>query len=72
MLARLARLARLASLEADFTSADSIVIVTHGVLLATWLGCLTPLEDPFSFWSGLRMPDAWELDLEERSLQRIP
>ena len=29
------------------------------------------LADPLGFWSNLRMPDAWELDTEEKSLTRL-
>ena len=72
VLARLAQLQRLASLDAGFISRDRVALVTHGVLLTAWLHHKTGLDDPFSFWSGLRMPDAWELDIEKRSLQRIP
>jgi hypothetical protein len=28
------------------------------------------LSDPLSFWSDLRMPDAWMADFEGKSLER--
>ena len=47
------------------------MVVSHGVLLTTWLHHEIGLEDPFLFWSNLRTPDAWELSLEEKTLERI-
>ena len=41
------------------------------MLLTTWLAQNGVLDDPFAFWSELRTPDAWELNLEEKSLERI-
>ncbi|HLN15886.1 MAG TPA: histidine phosphatase family protein [Acidimicrobiales bacterium] len=64
-------IARLAPLQADVTPGARLVVVSHGMLLTTWLDHELGLEDPMSFWSNLQMPDAWELDLEEKSLQRI-
>jgi broad specificity phosphatase PhoE len=62
---------RIAQLKLDFESLESLVLVSHGVLLTTWLDHEIGLDDPLSFWSDLRMPDAWELNLEEKSLERI-
>ena len=62
---------RITQLKADVRSVERLVLVTHGVLLTTWLDHEIGLHDPFSFWSNLRMPDAWEFDLEEKSLERI-
>ena len=64
-------IARLASLTADLTPKESVVVVTHGIVLTTWLQHEIGLEDPFVFWTNLRMPDAWELDLTDKSLERI-
>ncbi len=63
--------ARLAQLKADFRPGERLVVVSHGVLLTTWLDQEIGLDDPFSFWADLRMPDAWELDPEEKSFRRI-
>lgn len=67
----IARLLRLTPVEADLRASERAVVVSHGVLITTWLDHAFGLEDPYSFWSNLRTPDAWELDLGERSLQRI-
>jgi broad specificity phosphatase PhoE len=64
-------LARLGPLLADLTPAVRLVVVSHGLLMTTWLDHQIGLEDPYSFWSQLRMPDAWELDLEDKSLERV-
>jgi broad specificity phosphatase PhoE len=62
---------RLAWLKADSTPSERMVVVSHGVLLTTWLNHEIGLEDPFRFWSNLRMPDAWELGPEENSIERV-
>jgi broad specificity phosphatase PhoE len=62
---------RLASLTADSEAWERIVVITHGVLLTTWLHHEIGLEDPYGFWTDLRMPDAWEFDTEEKSLERL-
>ncbi len=64
-------IARLDALRADINPGERLVVVSHGVLLTTWLAHHGVLDDPFAFWSDLRTPDAWELDLEEKSLDRI-
>ncbi len=64
-------IARIAQLKSDFGSPQNMIIVSHGVFLTTWIDLEVGLEDPVSFWSNLRMPDAWELDLEEMSLEPI-
>jgi broad specificity phosphatase PhoE len=64
--------ARLAVLETDFSSIEGdLIIVSHGVLLTTWLDHQIALDDPYRFWSNLRMPDAWVADLEDTSLERV-
>jgi broad specificity phosphatase PhoE len=62
---------RIAPLKVEFGSSQSVVLVTHGVFLTIWLDHEVGLGDPFSFWTDLRMPDAWQLDLERKSLERI-
>ena len=57
--------------EADFKPWERVIVVSHGVLLTTWLVHEIGLEDPISFWSSLERPDAWELDLEEKTLDRV-
>jgi len=62
---------RIAQLKSDFGSSESLVLVSHGLLLTTWLDHGIGLNDPLSFWSNLRMPDAWVADFEDKSLERI-
>jgi broad specificity phosphatase PhoE len=64
-------ISRVARLKSDFGATESLVLVSHGVLLTLWLDQEIGLHDPFSFWSDLRMPDAWELDIDEKSLERL-
>jgi broad specificity phosphatase PhoE len=64
-------IARLAELKVDVAPHERLVVVSHGVLLTTWLDHQIGLDDPVQFWSNLKMPDAWELDLEEKSIERI-
>ena len=64
--------ARIALLEPDLSSArDDLIIVSHGLLLTTWLYHQIGLEDPYKFWSDLRIPDAWVADFGGKSLDRI-
>jgi broad specificity phosphatase PhoE len=62
---------RIDQLKLDFGSLESLVMVTHALLLTTWIDREAELGDPFSFWSHLWMPDAWEFSLEGKSLERI-
>jgi broad specificity phosphatase PhoE len=62
---------RIAQLKSGFVTLKSLVLVTHGLLLTTWLDHEIGLDDPFSFWSNLRMPDAWLFSPELKSLERI-
>ena len=59
---------RIAQLKSD---TESLVLVSHGLLLTTWLDHELGLNDPLSFWSNLRMPDAWVADFGDKSLERI-
>jgi hypothetical protein len=45
--------------------------VSHGLLLTTWLDYEIGLNDPLSFGSHLKVPDAWVADFEDKSLERI-
>jgi broad specificity phosphatase PhoE len=62
---------RIIQLKADFGSFDNLVLVSHGLFITTLLDHEIGLNDPFSFWSSLRMPDAWELNLDLMSVDRI-
>jgi broad specificity phosphatase PhoE len=62
---------RLGVMEAELEGVERTAFVSHGMLLTLWVDHVIGLEDPFAFWSGLRHPDAWELDLDARSLERI-
>jgi broad specificity phosphatase PhoE len=64
-------ISRIAQLKSDFGSSKSLVFVSHGLLLTTWLDHEIGLSDPLSFWTDLRMPDAWVADFEDKSLERI-
>jgi broad specificity phosphatase PhoE len=68
---RNAVIARMARLQSSFGSIDPVVLVSHGLFITTWLDHETGLDDPYWFWTNLRMPDAWELDLDEKSCSRI-
>jgi len=68
---REAVIARIAQLKSGLGSSDSIVLVSHGLFITTWTAHEICLDDPFSFWTSLRMPDAWELDLDGQSADRI-
>lgn len=65
-------IARIAELMRDFRPVEGPVFVSHGVLITTWLDHVVGLDDPPAFWSHLQMPDVWEVNLDEKSLKRIP
>jgi broad specificity phosphatase PhoE len=44
--------------------------VSHGRIMSAWIAMLTG-EDAFAFWQSLQMPDAFIVDLEQRTWQRI-
>jgi broad specificity phosphatase PhoE len=46
------------------------VIVTHGRIMASWLSALSG-ANAWDIWTGLRMPDLVEVDLEARAFRRI-
>ncbi len=62
---------RVSQLKSDVGSSEGLVLVSHGLLLTTWLDHEIGLNDPLSFWSDLRLPDAWVADFEDKSLERI-
>jgi broad specificity phosphatase PhoE len=64
-------LSRIARLRSELDASERLVLVSHGVLLTTWLDHEIGLDDPLAFWSDLLMPDAWECDFDEKSLKRI-
>ena len=68
---REAVIARTSRLKLECESMDGIVLVSHGLFITTWLDHEIGLSEPFTFWSDLQMPDAWEVNFEERSLHRI-
>jgi broad specificity phosphatase PhoE len=63
--------ARIARLKSGFGCLENLALVSHGLLITTWLDDEIGLDDPLWFWSNLRMPDAWELDVDDKALQRI-
>jgi len=63
--------ARVAALKDEGQPQERVIMVSHGVLLTTWLHHEIGLDDPFRFWSDLRVPDAWQLDPEAKSLERV-
>lgn len=48
---------------------DDVIYVTHGTALTLYVASRCVGVDPVSFWSNLRMPDAWRLD--EDSVTRL-
>jgi broad specificity phosphatase PhoE len=68
---REAVISRVAQLKLDFESFDSLVLVSHGLFITMLIDHEVGLNDSFSFWSSLRMPDAWELDCDVMSVDRV-
>lgn len=49
----------------------TLVIGTHGMVLTVWLTARIGLPAPGPFWSALRFPDAYAVDLDARTLQPV-
>lgn len=49
---------------------SDLVVVNHGLAMSLWLASVTKL-DLIPFWRALTFPDAWRLDLESGSLDRL-
>jgi broad specificity phosphatase PhoE len=48
-----------------------LVIASHGMAMTLWLTATVGLDDPIAFWGDLRLPDAFQIDLAGRTVQRI-
>lgn len=61
--------ARFGSAIADL--GESSIVVSHGTIMSAWLSEQIDDLDAVSFWDELQMPDAWLVDLDNRTLHRI-
>lgn len=50
---------------------DGCIVVSHGTVMAAWLGMRLEAVDPVAFWRDLAFPDAWHVDLGTEFIQRI-
>ena len=57
-----------AAIEAS--AAADIVIVNHGLALSLYVASVTTI-DVVPFWQALTFPDAWRLDLEAGTIERL-
>lgn len=48
-----------------------LVVASHGMALTAWLHTAVALDDPGQFWADLRLPDAFEVDLDRRTITTI-
>ena len=48
-----------------------LVIGTHGMVLTLWLTARIGLASPAAFWSALRFPDTYAVDLAARTATRV-
>jgi broad specificity phosphatase PhoE len=48
-----------------------LVVATHGMAMTLWLATAIDLDDATSFWTDLRLPDVFEVDLTARTLERV-
>jgi broad specificity phosphatase PhoE len=49
-----------------------VVIGTHGMVMTIWLKGAIGLGDPAAFWDDLRFPDMLAVDLEGRTVLKVP
>jgi broad specificity phosphatase PhoE len=50
----------------------ALVVGSHGMILTVWLTARVGLPTPGPFWSALRFPDAYAVDLDARTADRLP
>jgi broad specificity phosphatase PhoE len=65
---------RFAAAVSEYLSAAkdrAVVIATHGMAMTIWLSSVIGLPDPAGFWSDLRFPDAYRVELGEGTLVRV-
>ena len=48
-----------------------VVAVTHGTVMTLWARTVVDGLDAGAFWQGLSMPDAWRVDIERSSIERL-
>ncbi len=56
--------------EARRASAGDIVVANHGMALSLWIASVAPI-DLVAFWQALTFPDAWRVDVEAGTAERI-
>jgi broad specificity phosphatase PhoE len=49
-----------------------LVVGSHGMILTVWLTARIGLPSPGPFWSAIRFPEAYAVDLAARTLDRLP
>jgi broad specificity phosphatase PhoE len=47
-----------------------LVVATHGMAMTLWL-TTQGIDDPGAFWSDLRLPDVFEINLATRRISRV-
>ena len=47
-----------------------LVIASHGMAMTVWLTAAVGLDDPGAFWSDLRLPDVFTVDVSGRRVAR--
>jgi broad specificity phosphatase PhoE len=48
-----------------------VVVASHGMAMTVWLNARIGLRDPGLFWSDLRLPDAYVVDLQTDDFRRL-
>jgi 2,3-bisphosphoglycerate-dependent phosphoglycerate mutase len=48
-----------------------LVVGSHGMVLTLWLTARIGLDSPGAFWSALRLPDVFAVDLDGRCVERV-
>ncbi|HEY2790825.1 MAG TPA: histidine phosphatase family protein, partial [Micromonosporaceae bacterium] len=49
----------------------ALVVASHGMAMTTWLAATVGLPEPAAFWSDLRMPDVFRVDLDAGTVERV-
>lgn len=55
----------------DRAAGRPLVVGTHGMVMTVWLSTRIGLASPGAFWSDLRFPDAYAVDVAARTAVRV-
>ena len=59
-----------AAISDAFAESRDVLVVNHGMAMGLWVASITGIEI-VAWWRELTFPDAWRVDVESRSVERL-